>query len=345
MATRRNKNGNILEIARLANVSTASVSRVLNNKPGVSENVRSEVMKVVRKFNYSPKQTTIRTNVIGVSLEWANTFDSFYVTSLMNTIENLAFEAGFDILLLRNERLRSERNYLDLYLHGKMLAGLIVMALGNEDVFTTRMARDNFPHMVIGTQDSPNYNSVGCDTYQGAYQATEYLISIGHARIGLIHHGLNLNFEHRQRLQGYIDALNDNGIGYDPNLVLEMLSGYWASSGYEDTNTLLGRFPDTTALLAPSHAAISIMRSLKEHNLAVPEKFSLVGFDDLPSYLIEMLPLTVVAQDIEEIGTIAIRDLIRQIEQSGSQPMAFKQIKRPSRLIIRKTAGRIPPRK
>src|SRR3990172_10740262 len=126
---------NIRKIASVCGVSPATVSRVLNNKPDVSEPIRRRILDAVKSMNYSPRVSVAHTDILGVTVEYPHAFSSPYISALFDAMEDTAFDLGYDLLVLRNERLRRTVDDYGIFLKRKMLAGVIVLLSPLEDTF------------------------------------------------------------------------------------------------------------------------------------------------------------------------------------------------------------------
>ena len=131
---------NIREIAELCGVSTATVSRVLNDKPDVSDEVRQRVQATIEHFQFSPKLTVSRMNVLGVALENRQIMGKPTFCRMIEALEEAAYCSGYDVLILRNEQLRHVRDHYRLFLKQKMISGLVILSPQPEDLFSHAIA-------------------------------------------------------------------------------------------------------------------------------------------------------------------------------------------------------------
>jgi DNA-binding LacI/PurR family transcriptional regulator len=177
---------------------------------------------------------------------------------------------------------------------------------------------------------------VKSDNMDGARQATEHLLSLGHRRIAFLT-GQTIDLAGMERLLGCQQALAYAGVAPDPGLVRQ--SGWNINEAYEAAKTLLAERRDFTAIVAGSDfMAIGILRALTEHGLRVPDDVSLVGFDDVEFSQYTTPPLTTVRQDPVAMGSGAVRRLIEIIEGTGEvSPLIL-----PTQLIVRKSTGPVP---
>jgi LacI family transcriptional regulator len=328
---------NIRRIASECGVSAATVSRVLNNKPDVSESIRKKIWDAVKSMNYSVRLSVAQTDIIGVTVEYPHAFSSPYVSALFNALEDTAFDLGYDLLVLRNERLRRSMDDYGIFLKRKMLAGVIVLLSTQEDAFPLEIASVGFPHIVVNNRFEGPVNYVDADWYQGAHNATRYLLSQGHASIAFLHQSMKY-FDNQERMRGYRDALTQAGYPVDPDLLLEAIGDPTFTASYNGLNTLLQRRPDITAMIAQNGDILGIRQFAHEHGIMIPTDFSVVAFDDSPEMAHSSPSITVVAQRIADMGELAVREVVRQI-QSPEEAGRLRQTVFPTQLILRESTA------
>jgi len=332
------------KIAKLALVSRSVVSRVLNNHPNVSEEARERVLKVVEKYNYSPNPVarslaTQHTRQIGVltSRFKDENLDNGYWSQLYLGVFEECIRRGYYVRLSfydssMNDNLRRH------LLNEHQLDGLICL---NEEV--TDLAAEHFAHKersVVIVGHNPRYttiSSVDVDNQAGAHKGVSHLTGLGHRVIGGIFGNHNVQ-ETEQRISGYKKALRQAGIEFDERLV--HVGSYSQEEGYQMVNEWLASVPEMTALFcAGDTIAMGALLALKENNISVPERFSVMGFDGLPisKYLIP--PLTTVAQPIYGKGEKAAALLIDQLQKKETRTL---HIDLSPELIIRNTTAPAP---
>ena len=287
----------IKEIAKACNVSIATVSNILNGKPGASEATRSLVLKTVEKMDYTPnyvaKNLKMRnTRSIGVIAEDMTIFS---IPDIIDGITEYCQEIDYQILLTN---MRLFKKYNDVYYNREDYFGLVkqeirkLMAKQVEGIiYVTAHERimhcipDNLPIpavMAYGYTQSGKVPSVVVDDEHGAYEAVQYLIERGHKQIGVIT-GKNDSIHMQARLVGYQKALRDNGLMYNPEFIYY---GDWnREAGYNGTEKLLDR--GVTAIFCMNDImAGGVYDRADELGLRIPEDISVVGYDnrELSSY-------------------------------------------------------------
>lgn len=301
------------EIAKACNVSAATVSNILNHKPGASEATRKLVMEMVEKMDYTPNIVAKnlkmqKTRSIGVIAEDMTIFS---IPDIIDGITEQCQEVDYQILLTN---LRLYKKYDDTYynrddyyvlvrqeikkLMEKQVEGIIYVA-AHERVI--KCIPDNLPIpavMAYGYTDNAKIPSVVVDDTHGAYEITKYLIDHGHRRIGVIT-GKGDSMHAAARLVGYQSALYDSGLLYDPGLIAE---GDWTrESGYRCAARLMKK--EITAIFCMNDLmAGGVYDKAEELGLMVGRDFSVVGYDnrELSSYYNP--PLTTISLPLHDIG-------------------------------------------
>jgi len=212
--------------------------------------------------------------------------------------------------------------------------GAIVCELSDKNIVSL-FEKPNFPVVLLNPSIPffayPGIDFFTIDNIDGAYQATIYLISLGHRKIGLINHPTHHNYPAKQRLQGYKMALKKAGIQYEEQLVAH---GNWSmESGYEAMKSLLKSNTNLTSVFATNdEMAIGAMKAIREQNLRIPEDISVVGFDDSPASNGSLTPLTTVRVHRKEMGRHAVRRIVQQLNRFDSLSL---RVTFPTELIIR----------
>lgn len=318
----------IKEIAKACNVSIATVSNILNGKPGASEATRSLVLKTVEKMDYTPnyvaKNLKMRnTRSIGVIAEDMTIFS---IPDIIDGITEYCQEIDYQILLTN---MRLFKKYNDVYYNREDYFGLVkqeirkLMAKQVEGIiYVTAHERimhcipDNLPIpavMAYGYTQSGKVPSVVVDDEHGAYEAVQYLIERGHKQIGVIT-GKNDSIHMQARLVGYQKALRDNGLMYNPEFIYY---GDWnREAGYNGTEKLLDR--GVTAIFCMNDImAGGVYDRADELGLRIPEDISVVGYDnrELSSYY--KPPLTTITLPLHDIGYRAAEVMIDLLDKNN----------------------------
>jgi len=335
----------IKEIAKACNVSIATVSNIINNKPGASEATRDFVLKKAKELNYTPNYVaknlkSKNTRTIGVIAEDMTIFS---IPDIIDGITRHCEEENYQILLIN---LRLFQKFHDTYYHtfdyykrvhkeikdlmSKQVNGVIYVAAHER---TIKCIPDDLPIpavMAYGYTDNDKIPSIVVDDVHGAYEVVGHMIEKGHRRIGVIT-GKKDSLHMQDRLTGYQKALYDNQILYDPSIVC---FGDWIrESGYEFTDTLLAK--GVTAIFCMNDLiAGGVYDRMSEKGLTPGADISIVGFDNrqLSSYY--KPPLTTINLPLHDIGYCASEVIIRMI-QSEDEEDILPVYQRRCELLIR----------
>jgi DNA-binding LacI/PurR family transcriptional regulator len=326
------------DVARLAGVSHQTVSRVLNGHPNVRPQTREDVLAAIRELGYRPNAAartlvTGRTQALGVI-----SFDTtlYGPASMLYGIERAA-HPGYTVAITSLPAFdhRSMQEAVDRFL-GQRVEGIIVIASEMPLLEALASVVTDVPLVAVGCGTRAPMDSVAIDNISGAFQATRYLLDLGHETVHYVG-GPDSTLDAHERAEGWARALHEAGRA-EP----EIISGDWsAHSGYEIGHEL-ARMPEVTAIFcANDQMALGMLRALGEHGRQVPSAVSVVGFDDIPESAFFLPPLTTVRQDFGELGRQALRLLVDRI-CGRPAPSAWMPVA--PELIVRASATRPPGR-
>jgi LacI family transcriptional regulator len=352
----------ILDIARLAGVSKATVSRVLNQKPDVDPATRSRILRIMEEEGFVPSIAASglaggRSRLLGAlvpSLTWP------LVPELMRGVGEVVGSTSYELILysitdVNHEKDRSD--VIDRIVGTRLAAGLLAVFPGPSARHLASLHSRTFPVILIDDQGIPPEGTpyISVDNRVGAYEATRHLIRLGHRRIAHIQGPLKYQVSH-DRYQGYCDALHEVGISPDPVLVLE--GDFMPPTGRACANAFfdLPTEKRPTAIFAGSdYMAYGVIAAAEQRGLRVPEDIAVVGFDDNPSSAHMEPGLTTVRQPFYEIGRRASEILLTLVDASrlmnglnhngGVSDMSSSllnepiRIKAPASLIVRASCG------
>ena len=324
------------DVAELANVSDATVSRVFSNPDAVSNKTKKKVLAAADELNYelnvlARNLRTMKTEIIMVILpDISNPFFS----KIVRGIESVAMKNGYKILLgdTKND-LSLEKEYLK-NLDQKYADGVISLT-ARIDSELIREISEKY-NMVLACEyiDEESVPTVSIDNVEGAYKATEHLIKLGHERIAHISGPKDVILS-QDRLKGYKKALHDHNLKVYDDLINTGDFSY--KSGYRNMSRLLKLDKPPTAIFADSdQMAIGAIKAIKSNGLKVPDDLALVGFDNIEIASIYEPSLTTVCQPMYEIGVKAMQLLLDILEK---KELENNKIKLESKLIIRDSCG------
>jgi LacI family transcriptional regulator len=311
---RNSKTITIQDVARTAGVSVSTVSRVLNGKDDVSEETIEKVQSVIHDLDYASSlaargMRSHRTNVIGLILP---DVASSFVHEIMRGVNRAIAKLDKDLIIFtsgswdKENIAQHDRSYVAL-LNGGITDGVIVVTPTATDFKT------HAPMVIIDpNNETPDIPAVTCTNREGALAATNYLIGLGHRRIGYITGRLNL-VSANQRLQGYKDGLVAAGIPVNEELI--EIGDFTTEIAVHCARKLFSLADRPTAIFAANDmSAMGVYQAAKETCLRIPEDISVIGFDNLRDSSFLTPPLTTVDQFIEDIGTIATQMLVNLVE-------------------------------
>jgi LacI family transcriptional regulator len=323
-------------IAEKAGVSTATVSRVLNDYDGVRDITRKKVLKVINKYDYeinaiakSLKQK--RTNTIGIVI--GNVLSQFY-SIIAGSIEETASKNGFNTILCNaNYNLKKELNYLRI-LQSNRVDGIILTPIGKNADYVNGLVRKGTKIVLLDRLiDGVLCDVVKVDNINGAYTATKHLIEQGFQKIGIINGSLD-NTTGRDRLEGYKKAFKEFDMKIDNNLI--KIGDFKKESGYRLAGEITESKPDAV-FVANLDMTLGVTLCLKEKKIRIPDDVAIVGFDDAEWTVLLDKPLTVIQQPVKELAVTAAEILIKKIKDNGSNKKPVTRIL-DTNLVVRESS-------
>jgi LacI family transcriptional regulator len=335
----------IKDLAKALGVNVGTVSRALNDKPGVSPELRRRIVRKAKELNYRPSGharglVTQRTETIGLlSGEETSVFLSnpFYAgvfagieteTRLHNYALMFASVAGEN---------RAAHGGLPKFIAERRADGVLVV--GAVELSMINLLRSSgFPFVVVDYHlPEGGLETVVTDNVGGGRTATEHLLQQGHRHIAFVGGGPLDHGNFFERLQGYREALAAAGIRYRPELV----QGGGIVDGFNSTLRILDRAPEVTAIVGCNDAnAMAAMAALRTRNLEVPGRVSVIGFDDIPEATDSWPPLTTMRVDRFAMGRKAAERLIQMLAENAS-PASHESVFS-AKLIIRGSTAAPP---
>ena len=329
------------DVAKHANVSVATVSRVLNHPETVSLEKRMRVERAIKELKFQPSRVARRLRVgagqsklIGFVIP--DIQNPFYV-DVVRGVEDTASAAGYAFIMSSfSQNEAKERVYLDI-MRSESVDGLIVAPAHEHDRAVLDLVQSGLPVVCIDrVLADVEVDAVVVDNYRGARDAIEHLIELGHRRIAYIS-GPQQIPTYRERQRGYEDALTSHGIEVDQDLVRVGDSTH--RSGRLLTEELLNIARPPTAIFAGNNLiTLGTLEYLHLHGIRVPDDVSVIGFDDMYWAISLNPPLTAVNQPGYEIGRRAADMLFQRIADPGR---SHAKVVLNANLVVRKSCG--PP--
>lgn len=325
----------IKDVARLAGCSIKTVSRVINNEPYVTPETRARVLAAIRTSGYAPNLSArrlVQNKSFSICILM---YPGFYqpASQLLSRIMDIGYEENYEILIQTYFPTRvNARNKLAELVNERRYDGFITTPPCDADGFVADLLQTyKIPLVQVNPLDrSSSIPYVAGEDYRGAYQMTEYLISLGHRCISFLRGPRNMRSSF-DRLNGFHAALEAHGLAADP--ALEIDTEFTFDGGYWAVRLLLQRPKMPTAIYAGNdEAAFGALFALQEAGRRVPEQVSVCGHDDLLFSKYVFPGLTTVHQPSEQIVEQAVRLLIGMLK--GSAP-ENTQIVIPSHIVVR----------
>jgi LacI family transcriptional regulator len=308
----------IKDVAREAGVSTATVSRVLNNVGPVDELTRQHVSLVATRLKYVPSAlgrglSTKRTDAIGLLLP--DLFGEFF-SEVIRGSDQTAQHSRYHLVVSSSHNSKQEIRAALTMMQGRV-DGLVIMSPHIDAETLTENLPQTLPVVLLNCYlESSRFDSLNIDNFGGAHAMTQHLIAHGHHRIAIIK-GFEENSDAAERLRGYCVAMQEAGLPLDP--CLQIPGSFSEATGYEAAKLLLDLSPPPTAILACNDSmAIGALSALRDAGVQVPEEIALAGFDDIPiaSYLTPSL--TSVQVGIHRLGVMAIDTLLHAVRHQNT---------------------------
>jgi len=277
----------IHDVARVAGVGIGTVSRVINNHPGVRPATREKVLKAVAQLSYEPNpiarsMISKRTGAIGVIVSF---FTRPFNTEVLRGMETVLARLGKELVLYNVETDTQRDHYFSELASHRRVDGLLILSLIPEDSIALRFKEAKMPVVLVDAY-SPFHTSLVVDNIEGAYQAIMCLIQKGHRRIGFINGVIEGNFKFNQA--------NDRLIGVHR------------------------AFGEADIFAASDMQAVGVLEAAKDLNINVPEDLSVIGFDGIE--IAELLGLSTIQQPMRQMGELGVSKLIEQVENPQRLP-------------------------
>lgn len=328
----------LTDVAAHAGVSIATVSKVIGNKPYVSEETRARVKEAIAAVGYVPNLaaralSSGKTNII--ALVFPRVFDAVFtdpfVQHILEGVEAACIDTGYNLLLSTPSVAEAEPDarYATL-LESGYVDGIIAVDNVPKHSVAAQAIEKGIPTVVIGY--GHNVVCVRSDDYHGAFELMQHLLTLGHRQIGIIAVDETLNHAIPPRLKGFADAL----AAFDIELsTLPRCDGDFSiPSGNACAQRLLQKHAELTALVCINdRMALGALQAARSMNRDIPNDLSITGYDDIPMAQVCDPPLTTVNQQAPLLGEMAIRKLLKLMDGKTPKPEII-----PARLVVRKTS-------
>ncbi|AOJ68841.1 MULTISPECIES: LacI family DNA-binding transcriptional regulator [Burkholderia] len=326
----------LAHVARIAGVSQMTASRALNDRPGVSQETREEVLRIAADIGYvmnrsAQKLSGGRNGIIGIVTPM---LDNQFVGELIVGVGRAARAGGYEILVYTvfDEDRHSHHGVLGLM---KQFTDGVIAILPRESVYFDALAAARVPVVVIDQRGTlAGFPSVSVDNYGGALRAVEHLVELGHKRIAFVSGDESIEGV-RDRRRGYLDAIARFNMPNDPALLVQ--GGLSQMKAFDVASQLLALPDPPTAIFAANDlSAFGVIAAVREAGKRVPGDISVIGFDDIPMASQVHPSLTTIRQPFPQMARAAVNTLVAQIDSPES---VAPRIVLPAELVIRQSTG------
>jgi LacI family transcriptional regulator len=333
----------IHDIAQLAGVSIATVSRAVNGRGDVSDETRAMVRRIAREHGYTANRdarglSTGRTGLIGVTLP---VIHPTYFSSIVASVAEALYAHDMRIVLCPTQHEHDrEISLIERLMHGTTDGAILVLP-AESGTELRALVRRGYRCVVVDPSEQPDEDipTVSAAHSAGADQAVGHLLGLGHRRIAAIT-GPRGRLATEERLRGYYAAMAGAGVLPDSRLVAE--SDFIVEGGFAAAARLLALPDRPTAIFAFNDPlAIGAMQAARSHGLRVPDDVSIVGFDDTNEAQFVTPGLTTVRQPLAEMGRMAVSLLVRLLENRTHETV---QLELATKLVVRGSTTRPPQR-
>jgi len=307
------------DIAKKLSISPSAVSFVLNNKPGVSEETRRKVLKVIDQMTHNRNVRFIIYKKHGLVVS-----DTAFFSALMEGIDREARNLGYNLIVTYMDENKDNLMKLFHIIKETSPDGIMLLATEMTKEDLKPFKKLNIPLLLLDSYfESENLDTVIINNIEGAYKATCYLIELGHIDIGYLHSSVWIN-NFDQRMAGFKKAINNKGLKLNENLIFCLEPNI--DSSYKNMLEILEKKPKLpTALFADNDIIASgAIKAMKEFGIKIPQDVSVIGFDDMP--FCEMIdpPLTTIMVYKQRMGMIALKRLVERIDEAPAETIRIE---------------------
>ncbi|MFD0714403.1 LacI family DNA-binding transcriptional regulator [Paenibacillus sp. GCM10027626] len=342
----------IKDIAREAGVSISTVSFAFNGTGPVAPETRERIFEVIKRLNYQPNSAakglvTRKTNNICLFTPHPGSdFFSFSGSQtfsiLLQGIGDVLDQRDYNLLIAwENQGHKAKTPKLIKLMRERAMDAVLIALPSQDSSIIHELSEHHFPVVIIGSNDQKGaINSVDVDNYEISYRNTMHLIELGHKRIAFISPGPLNYLVCEDRLEGFADALADNGIKFRDDYMY--IGDEKEASGYQAADCLLSlKEPPTAVVAGRDIQAAGVLEYMRAHGLSAPEDLALVSFEN--THIAEKYGITSISTDLYEIGKEGAKLILKMLNRKKERPPQNLII--PSELVVRRSCGASGPGK
>lgn len=339
---RRERRTTMRDVAKHADVSVGTVSRVINQKLSVRANIRERVEEAMTKLGYVPDavaQSMRSQATMAVGCMVSDVSNPLFATAV-SAAEAVFHRAGYTMMLTNSQdSLAREYEILSLFRRRRLDGLVCTISHETDGQLLSLLQNSDMPAVLIERTVETQVDSVSTDHYGGAMQAFEYLFVLGHRRIGLIT-VTEQALPGRERVRAFVDAHRNAGENLDRQLVAA--HGFSAEYGYRMAYDFLSAEDPPTAIVAGANQMGGVLKAARALSLEAPRDLSLITIGDTDLAELYTPPLTAVRWDPNGIGRTAAEILISRLDRTARKGRL--QLTQPAELVLRGSCG-IPPKR
>lgn len=329
-------NVTIYDVAREANVSMATVSRVVNGNPNVKPATRKKVMEVIERLGYRPNAVarglaSKKTTTVGVIIP---DISSTFFAELTRGIEDIATMYKYNIILSNSDQNKEKELHLLNTMLGKQVDGIVFMSGNITSEHVAEFEKSPVPIVLAGSiEETEKIPSVNIDYDQAAYDVVQSFIEKGHKEIAFVIGPLHEPINKEKKLAGYKRALEKSGIPFREELIIE--GDYTYDSGIEAIEKLLEMDSRPTAIFVGSdEMALGVIHGAEDKGFKIPDDFEVISSDNTRLTLMVRPQLTTIVQPLYDIGAVAMRLLTKLMNK---EEVSEQIVVLPHRIEFRKS--------
>ncbi|WP_339321615.1 LacI family DNA-binding transcriptional regulator [Paenibacillus sp. FSL W8-0194] len=327
----------IRDVAKMAEVSISTVSRVMNAPESVNENKRIRVLEAIEKLGYQPNSFA-RGLIYNKSFTFGlliPDIENVYYTGIIRGMQDACIKLGYSLMICNTDRDRSRMlSYIDAF-HEKQVDGIVFASDMMFPEYHEKLVRCKIPFVLLSTHSEEfEVPCVEIDDEQAAYDAAKFLVDLGHREIGMIGFDHENSISGPPRFKGFAKAMIEAGL--ERNVQKVRGAAHRFEQAYQAAHELFTDFPELTAVFCVADEfAMGVISYLKDRNILVPGQVSVVGFDNLRFANMFIPKLTTIAQPMYDMGYRAAEKL-HELVTTGKVEVLREKMEH--KLIVRESS-------
>src|SRR5699024_514745 len=324
----------IYDVAREANVSMATVSRVVNGNPNVKPTTRKKVLATIEQLGYRPNAVARglarkKTTTVGVIIP---DISSMFISELARGIGGIATMYKYNVILSDWDHTKDKELQLRNTIYEKQVDGILFMGGNIQDEHVDNFSSSSVPVVIAATYDETNtIPSVNIDYKKAAFEATQLLIDHGHKHPAFVYGQEDIKKRNALKYEGYMHARKESGVDINEDFIVH--TGYSYEAGMEGAQRLLALKERPTAIFAASdEMAVGVIHGIQDAGLSVPEDIEVIGFNNTRLSTMVRPTLTTIVQPTYDIGAVSMRLLTKFMNK---EEVEEKKVILPHRIIER----------